>query len=362
MAQNIPNITAVSNVNSPNEFDIKVQNNNEADSSDKTGALDKTDENTYQTANFEDMSLEEVTEAALGLEQELMALEAEMDNLQMIIDANEEIKNMYKQQSEQLKKQLEQLQKQLSEAETPQDKQRIKSQMTGMRREIMSLSSQIQETLTIIQANNKMKADASSNYATASRDYNAASRVQNTKEAELNRSLAASQTSSSNSTGLTGVSNTSSTAPKGASTGKSSDNMISALKGWEGLRTEAYRCPAGVWTIGYGHTSGVTAGQSISEAQAEQYLRQDLASFENDVSSMAQSAGVKLSQGQFDALTSFAYNCGSGALQSSGILGMLKSGNIDAAASKLKEYVHGGGQVLPGLVSRRETEASWLYS
>ena len=82
---------------------------------------------------------------------------------------------------------------------------------------------------------------------------------------------------------------------------------------------------------------------------------------------MANAAGVKLSQGQFDALVSFAYNCGGGALQKSGILGMLKTEegkkpDIAAAANKMNEYVHGGGQVLPGLVSRRKTESSWLYA
>ncbi len=118
--------------------------------------------------------------------------------------------------------------------------------------------------------------------------------------------------------------------------------MLNALKGWEGLRTTAYKCAAGVWTIGYGHTGNVSPGQTISEAQAEQYLRQDLSSFENEVTSLAKNVGVKLTQGQYDALVSFFLQLWWRCVKKSGILEMLKGGNIDGAASKLKQYVHGG--------------------
>ncbi len=360
MAQNIPNITVVNKADAPHEYEIKVQNNGEnQESSAQSGVLEQSDENTYQDTNFEDMSLEEVTDAALSLEQEIMALKAEIDNLQTIIESNTEIKEMYQSQYEEYKNQMEELQKELNEAETPQEKQSLNSRISSLRGEISSLNSQIIQMIGIIQAHNEMKSDATGQYISTNADYMKAQLAQNSKEAELNRSQSAAQTSSSPSTSAT--SGTFGAAPKGSSSGKASDNLINFLKEKEGCRLSAYQDSGGVWTIGYGHTSGVSAGQTISQAQAEQYLRQDLSSFENEVSSYAQSVGVKLTQGQFDALVSFTYNCGGGNLRKSGIMEMLKSGNISGAQNKMKQYIHdASGNALQGLVTRRETEASWL--
>jgi len=362
MPQNVQGINGINQVQVSYEYELPEGDDAENMIVEKPKG-DNTDENAYLDTDFESMSLEDVTSAAQELEIELTTLKMEIDNLEAMISANKEIKQNYEERCEAVKKQIEQAQKDLNKAETPQDKEQIKNRISELKQNVQSLTSEIKKMIGTIQAYNEMKSDARGNYNDVNYSYQKASFARSSKEmaqrAEASSSGSAAPTNTV-STGRTQANNAN--VPKGASSGKSSDNMVNALKNWEGLRTTAYQCPSGVWTIGYGHTGNVSPGQTISESQAEQYLRDDLASFENQVSSMAQSAGVKLTQGQFDALTSFAYNCGGGALQKSGILEMLKNGNIDAAASKMKEYVHGGGQVLPGLVSRRETEASWLYA
>lgn len=96
---------------------------------------------------------------------------------------------------------------------------------------------------------------------------------------------------------------------------KASDILISALKGFEGLRLEAYKDARGVWTIGYGHTYGVKEGQKITSKQAETLLRGDLLPCEKAVTGL----GV-WTQGQFDALVDFAFNLGIDALMKSTLL------------------------------------------
>ena len=87
--------------------------------------------------------------------------------------------------------------------------------------------------------------------------------------------------------------------------------LISKLKEFEGLRLRAYKDSVGVWTIGYGHTRGVKAGQTITEKQAESLLRGDLLISEKYVNGL----GFSFSQGQFDALVDFAYNLGTDSLR-----------------------------------------------
>ncbi len=380
MPQNVSGITVVSKVDAAHQYEIVTKNENETlENEVQTAALEQSDENTYQDTNFEDMSLEEVTEAAFGLEQELLCLKAELETLQTVIENDEEIRAMYESRLEQIKQETEELGKKLQEAETPQEKETIRKRLSSLRGDISSLHSLIREIMSSIQSNNQLKSDTMSEYTTANADYRKASLVQSTKEAEANRQMQAAQnstsqtsfavpasgstTSVSSTTAAADTSNTavSSTAPKGASSGKASSNLINFFKQKEGCRLQAYQDSGGIWTIGYGHTGGVREGQTISQAQAEQYLRNDLASFENDVSSLAQSMGVKLSQGQFDALVSFSYNCGPGNLRSSGIMQMLKANNISGAQNKMKQYIHdAAGNALQGLVTRRATEASWL--
>lgn len=128
---------------------------------------------------------------------------------------------------------------------------------------------------------------------------------------------------------------------------------IDLIKQWEGWRARAYLCPAGIWTIGYGHTKTARRGMKISRKTGETLLSQDLQAFENCINRLVK---VPLSQNQFDALVSFVYNVGAGAFSQSTLLRVLNEGNKRAAADQLLRWVHGGGRKLPGLVRRRQAE------
>ena len=137
-----------------------------------------------------------------------------------------------------------------------------------------------------------------------------------------------------------------------------SDKGLELLKRFEGLRLEAYLCPAGKWTIGYGHTGpDVRAGSTIDDAAALDLLRSDVARFERGVSAMA----GECTQSQFDALVSFAFNIGLGALMSSTLLKKHKAGDPNGAAAQFGRWVYGGGRELKGLLRRRAAEAE-LYA
>jgi lysozyme len=141
---------------------------------------------------------------------------------------------------------------------------------------------------------------------------------------------------------------------------KTSAKGIALIKEHEGKRLKAYLCPAGVWTIGYGHTTGagspaVREGMKITAAEADAILVRDLGIFERGVLNAVK---VPLTQGQFDALVSFAFNCGIGALQKSTLLRKLNAGNYDAVPAELMKWTRAGGKVLPGLVRRRREEAA----
>lgn len=135
--------------------------------------------------------------------------------------------------------------------------------------------------------------------------------------------------------------------------GKTSVTGINFIKRWEGFRSQAYRCPAGIWTIGYGHTKTARRGWLIDEAEAEILLQQDLKTFEDSVNSLVT---VKLNQNQFDALVSFTFNVGAGAFAQSTLLRLLNQGKFTGAAQQFDRWVHAGRRVLPGLVARREAE------
>lgn len=139
---------------------------------------------------------------------------------------------------------------------------------------------------------------------------------------------------------------------------KTSAKGIQVLKHFEGLRLQAYQDSVGVWTIGYGTTSGVARGQVITEAKAEQFLQSDLVKFENAV---IRAVKVPLKQHQFDALVVFSYNVGSANFQGSTMLKLINAGQFDAAAKQFVRWNKAGGQVLNGLTRRRESEAK-LFS
>lgn len=141
---------------------------------------------------------------------------------------------------------------------------------------------------------------------------------------------------------------------------RASDTLIQAVKQFEGLRLKAYRCPAGIWTIGYGHTRGVKAGQEITRAQAYTLLVGDMLPFVQYVNRL----GVCKTQGQFDALVDFAYNLGTAALGSSTLLQLIRTKADDAVICKeFRKWVFSNGKVLTGLKKRREWECKqWVNS
>jgi len=133
---------------------------------------------------------------------------------------------------------------------------------------------------------------------------------------------------------------------------RTSDEGVNLIKGFEGLRLQAYLCPAGVWTIGYGHTKGVRKGDVITEEDAEQMLRDDLIVFERCVT---ENVEVPLSQNQFDALVSFTFNVGCGAFKGSTLLRKLNAGD-PCACDELLRWTKAGGCEVAGLVARRHGE------
>ena len=128
---------------------------------------------------------------------------------------------------------------------------------------------------------------------------------------------------------------------------------LNLIKQWEGLRLEAYLCPAKVWTIGYGHTATAKKGMSISEAEAVNLLRGDLARFQRCVEN---SVTVPLNDNQFAALVCFAYNIGLNALSGSTLLRKLNEGDTKAAAEQFLRWNRAGGKEVSGLTRRRQAE------
>ena len=138
------------------------------------------------------------------------------------------------------------------------------------------------------------------------------------------------------------------------------------IKQFEGFRTKAYLCPAGLLTIGYGHTGAdVLPGMRITEAQGDDLLRKDVAKF---AAMVEKSLTAKVSQGQFDALVSFCFNTGPGKAGVKDGLITLKNGNPSSllrktnsgdklgAAAEFDKWTKANGQELRGLVARREAE------
>lgn len=134
-----------------------------------------------------------------------------------------------------------------------------------------------------------------------------------------------------------------------------SQRGIDLIKKYEGLRLKAYKCPAGIWTCGWGHIKNVTEGMVISQQQAEEFLKDDLKYFEVKVMELVK---ISLSQNQFDALVSFCYNLGEGRLKKSTLLKKLNSGDIAGAAEQFMVWNKANGKVLSGLTTRRNEERS----
>jgi len=142
---------------------------------------------------------------------------------------------------------------------------------------------------------------------------------------------------------------------------KVSKDCVDLVKVFEGFRSEAYKCPAGVWTIGYGHTLNVHPTDVITEGQASVLLQEELDEFADKVNKLLK---IETSQAQFDALVSFAYNLGIASLQSSTLLKKHNVSDFLAAANEFlkwdKAKVNGKLTVLSGLSKRRRHESA-LY-
>jgi len=141
---------------------------------------------------------------------------------------------------------------------------------------------------------------------------------------------------------------------------KLSPEGLQLIKDCEGFRSAPYLCPAGKPTIGFGSTQYANGTQvrlsdpAINISQAGELLAATLTGYEEAVDELVK---VPLTQGQFDALTDFTYNCGVGNFKSSTLLKLVNQGDFEHAVQEFPKWVRGGGKVLPGLVKRRLLEA-----
>ena len=135
---------------------------------------------------------------------------------------------------------------------------------------------------------------------------------------------------------------------------KISNEGLSLIKKYEGLKLTSYLCPANVLTIGYGSTGKhVKEGMTITESESEDLLKDDVSRFEECVN---EAVDVELTQNEFDALVSFSFNVGCGAFMGSTLLKLLNEGKKTAAAQQLLRWDKAGGKVLTGLARRRADE------
>ena len=125
------------------------------------------------------------------------------------------------------------------------------------------------------------------------------------------------------------------------------------VKDLEGCELKAYRCPAGVWTIGYGHTKGVKEGDMISASEAEQLLVEDLTAIANDLNRLV---NVPVTQGQYIALLSLAFNVGASWVKKSELLRKLNHRDYEGAAEEFDTFVLSNNKVVEGLKRRRAAE------
>ena len=135
---------------------------------------------------------------------------------------------------------------------------------------------------------------------------------------------------------------------------KTSEEGIALIKKFEGCELSSYQCSAGVLTIGYGHTLGVQDGDTCTQEEAESMLKDDLGVFEEAVDRLVEG---DLEQYQFDSLGAWTFNLGEGNLRESTLLKILNEKNYNGVPEQIKRWNRAGGEVLDGLIRRREAEA-----
>jgi len=133
-----------------------------------------------------------------------------------------------------------------------------------------------------------------------------------------------------------------------------SQEGLSLIKKFEGCELEAYKCAAGVLTIGYGSTKGVKEGDTITQEEADNLLLHEMKEYESYIND---NVTVDLKQNQFDALVSWVFNLGPANLKASTMLKVLNNKEYDDVPAQIKRWNKAGGKVLQGLIRRREAEA-----
>lgn len=128
------------------------------------------------------------------------------------------------------------------------------------------------------------------------------------------------------------------------------------IEQFEGRRLTAYKCPAGVWTIGVGHTGGIEDGQTCTNGEADAWLIEDIANVQK---ALAPFVNAKVTRGQFVALVSLAFNVGTSYVtrRCPKLMRALNAGEIEEASKQFLDITRSGGKILPGLVRRRRAES-----
>lgn len=139
------------------------------------------------------------------------------------------------------------------------------------------------------------------------------------------------------------------------------ESAMDFIEAWEGCRLQAYKCPAGIWTIGVGHTQDVTEHDEITYEQSRDLLRRDLELVKHN---LAPFINVHVTEGQFVALVSLAFNVGVGYVvrQCPRLMRALNAGDAEACAHEFLDINRAGGKVLAGLTERRRAEAKLFLS
>lgn len=141
--------------------------------------------------------------------------------------------------------------------------------------------------------------------------------------------------------------------------GRINDVGLKLLTSFEGCELTAYDDGVGVWTIGYGHTAGVIPGMSVTQSDAEEFLRKDLEIFESYVKDLVD---VEVTSDQFSALVCFCYNVGPEGFGGSTLLKLLNTGDVEGAVHQFPRWNKGGGKPMLGLTRRRLAEQALFRS
>lgn len=140
---------------------------------------------------------------------------------------------------------------------------------------------------------------------------------------------------------------------------KYSKQGLALTESFESCKLAAYQDQRGVWTIGWGHTRGVHSGMTCSQEQADAWLIEDSQWAEDEVNRQVH---IALTQGEFDALVDFVFNCGSGNFEHSTLLALVNKGDVVRAAQEFEKWDHAAGKVVAGLLRRRLAEKAEFVS